>query len=136
MSMLNTIRWFLVPVAALLGGIFAFGVVHGIGQWLLGRWAITSGIVLFYSTASFVVGWTGTGSYMAPEKSLNVQRAIASPLLLLAVFGIYNTIVLFFGYAESDYDLLLLESIPPIWEYAIHATAFIFGLYNVFTDKL
>jgi|GEM_PF-6204658 len=131
--MLNTIRWFLVPLSAFLTGCLATGIVHWTGQWLLGRWAITSGLVLFYTTGAFIVGWTGGGLFIAPKKSLNVQRAIASPLVFPGIFWVYNTLAVTFWDALPDHELLLSASVPPAWEYAIHSSAFIVTLYNVFT---
>lgn len=134
--MLNTIRWFLVPVVSVISGSLAMGLVHGVRQWLLGKWIITSGLILFYTTGAFILGWTSGGLFIAPEKSIKVQRAIASPLILVGIFWIYNTIMLLLGKSHPDHELLLSDTVSPVWQYVIHTAASVLVLYNVFTEKI
>lgn len=95
---MKILRWVVFVPIGLLGGAFVSGLVLRLGDLVLGRWKLTSGIVIYFSAVLLVAISVGSGLRIAPVKSRVAKWLLLVPHWTVAVlFGLPALLVAIFS---------------------------------------
>lgn len=127
---MTTLKWIaFFPIAAFTG-LFVGGLILLGGNYLVGKWAIPSGFVIYIGSAMIPAMWVTAGLQVAPKKSHAVKWVLLSPLLLFCILLAIGLVSLVFGSSPPEKNLLgesLSNSLSIFWQMVLYDAGFIIG---------
>lgn len=125
------VRWILFLPASVVGGALWAGVILRVGDYLVGGWWPTSGLVIYTAAGLLPITATMIGLKVAPKQTRLVKWLALTPHVGVAVLLLLpGLFLLLFSSATLQLPLgeTLSRSLTPYWQLFLYSVGYILGV--------